>query len=116
MGKCARVCMIFLLLTGFLGDPTAKPLTVAQFRELTHRCQTMEKPMEERELEEKDLLALGCDQAFAHAAALTVDAVPGMGQIDLLTVLRDISRSLVHVFHKDPTMADIQNISHTVSL
>ena len=56
----------FLLLTGFLGDPTAKPLTVAQFRELTYRCQAMEKPVQERELEEKDLLALGCDSAFAR--------------------------------------------------
>ena len=56
----------FLLLTGFLGDSTEKPLTVAQFRELTYRCQAMEKPVQERELEEKDLLALGCDQAFAQ--------------------------------------------------
>ena len=56
----------FLLLTGYLGNPGAKPLSVPQFRELTRRCRQMEKPVQERELEEKDLLALGCDSAFAQ--------------------------------------------------
>ena len=36
----------FLLLTGYLGDPERKPLTVAQFRELAKRMQTMEKPVD----------------------------------------------------------------------
>lgn len=56
----------FLLLTGFLGNPLEKPLTVAQFRELTRRCRAMEKPCDQRELTVQDLLALGCDAAFAH--------------------------------------------------
>ena len=56
----------FLLLTGHLGDPAAKPLTVAQFRELTRRCRGMKKPEQQRELTEKDLQSLGCDQMFAQ--------------------------------------------------
>lgn len=49
----------FLLLTGFLGDPLRKPLTVAQFRTLTARMRDMQKPSEERELTEADLIAIG---------------------------------------------------------
>lgn len=56
----------FLLLTGHLGDPAGKPLTTAQFRELTRRCRLMEKPELQRELTVQDLKALGCDQSFAQ--------------------------------------------------
>lgn len=56
----------FLLLTAFLGDPSEKPLTTAQFRELTRRCRLMEKPDAQRELTEADLMRLGCDKAFAQ--------------------------------------------------
>ena len=56
----------FLLLTAFLGNPQEKPLTVAQFRELTRRCRTMEKPQIQRDLTAQDLLGLGCDSAFAE--------------------------------------------------
>ncbi len=56
----------FLLLTGSLGDPQRKPLTVAQFRELTKRMRLAEKPKQERELQESDLLKIGCDSAFAQ--------------------------------------------------
>ncbi|MBO5128969.1 MAG: DNA-processing protein DprA [Oscillospiraceae bacterium] len=49
----------FLLLTSHLGDPRRKPLTVAQFRILTERMASAERTMEDRELESKDLLALG---------------------------------------------------------
>ena len=55
----------FLLLTGCLGDPDRKPLTVAQFRELTKRARQMEKPTEVRDLNEGDLLRIGCDPCFA---------------------------------------------------
>ena len=54
----------FLLLTAFLGNPYEKPLTVAQFRDLTRRCRGMEKPVLERELTSEDITALGCDKAF----------------------------------------------------
>ena len=60
----------FLLLTGFLGDPERKPLTVAQFRELTKRVQAMEKPTQERELTQEDLVLLGCSRAFARRVLL----------------------------------------------
>ena len=50
----------FLLLTGFLGDPERKPLTVARFRELTQKVRRMEKPVQERELTLSDLQAIGC--------------------------------------------------------
>lgn len=56
----------FLLLTACLGDPTQKPLTVAQFRELTRRCRAMEKPQTQRELKLEDLIRLGCDRAFGQ--------------------------------------------------
>lgn len=55
----------FLLLTGFLGDPLRKPLTVAQFRTLTARVRDMQKPSEERELTEMDLIAIGYSRDMA---------------------------------------------------
>lgn len=60
----------FLLLTGFLGDPERRPLTVAQFRELTKRVRVMEKPTQERELTQEDLVSLGCSRAFARRVLL----------------------------------------------
>jgi predicted Rossmann fold nucleotide-binding protein DprA/Smf involved in DNA uptake len=56
----------FLLLTGYLGDPERKPLTVAQFRELTKRARNMERPQAPREMTEEDLIALGCSRSFAQ--------------------------------------------------
>ena len=56
----------FLLLTGYLGDPERRPLTVAQFRELTLRARVMEKPDADRELTADDLLGIGCDKAVAR--------------------------------------------------
>lgn len=56
----------FLLLTAFLGDPECRPLTVAQFRNLTLRVRGMKKPEQDREMTEDDLVALGCDRAFAR--------------------------------------------------
>lgn len=49
----------FLLLTGYLGDPERKPLTTAQFRELTKRARAMERPNLDREMNPEDLIALG---------------------------------------------------------
>jgi len=45
----------FLLLTGHLGDPERRPLTVAQFRELTRQARRMERPLSDRELTEDDI-------------------------------------------------------------
>lgn len=56
----------FLLLTGYLGDPERRPLTVAQFRELTRRARAMEKPSQERELTYEDLITIGCDRKAAQ--------------------------------------------------
>ncbi len=56
----------FLLLTSHLGDPDRKPLTLAQFRELTRRARLMEKPLYDRELAAEDLMAIGCDRSFAQ--------------------------------------------------
>lgn len=55
----------FLLLTGYLGDPERKPLTIPQFRLLTQRVRAMEKPKEDRELTQADLVRLGYDHSFA---------------------------------------------------
>ncbi|MBQ4641901.1 MAG: DNA-protecting protein DprA [Oscillospiraceae bacterium] len=51
----------FLLLTSHLGDPDRKPMTVAQFRQLTMRMAQMERPVEDRELSREDMLPLGYD-------------------------------------------------------
>ncbi len=56
----------FLLLTGQLGNPERKPLTVAQFRTLAERVAQMYKPADSRELTETDLLALGYDHLTAQ--------------------------------------------------
>ncbi len=56
----------FLLLTGHLGNPERKPLTVAQFRNLANRVAQMDRPVAARELTEGDLLALGYDRAGAQ--------------------------------------------------
>ena len=49
----------FLLLTGYLGDPERKPLTVAQFRDLTARARAMSRPEADRDMTAEDLLAIG---------------------------------------------------------
>lgn len=49
----------FLLLTGSLGDPQRKPLTVSQFRVLASRVRNAADPGEDRDLTQRDLLALG---------------------------------------------------------
>ena len=56
----------FLLLTGYLGDPERKPLTIPQFRKLTIMAQTMEKPLQDRDISVEDLQAIGCNNAFAR--------------------------------------------------
>lgn len=55
----------FLLLTGYLGDPERKPLTIAQFRSLTRRARLMERPYADRELTVQDLMTIGCDRNSA---------------------------------------------------
>ena len=49
----------FLLLSSCLGDPARKPLTTAQLRVLADRAWMLENADPDRELEEKDLIALG---------------------------------------------------------
>ena len=56
----------FLLLTAYLADPECKPLTVAQFRNLTLRAQQLEKPEQDRELTEEDIVAMGFNRVFAR--------------------------------------------------
>ncbi len=56
----------FLLLTSSLGDADRHPLTVAQFRELAKKVQSMERPKEERELLASDLLNLGYSREMSH--------------------------------------------------
>ena len=59
----------FLLLTGYLGDPERRPLTLAQFRKLTALARMMEKPAQERDLTVEDLQDFGCNSALARRAA-----------------------------------------------
>ena len=56
----------FLLLASHLGDPERKCLTPAQFRELSRRVTTAEPCQELRQLEQKDLIALGYSRQDAQ--------------------------------------------------
>ena len=56
----------FLLLTCPLGDPGRKPLTTAQFRELTRRMQAFSCDDPERQLQLQDLTAMGYGDTFAR--------------------------------------------------
>jgi len=57
--------MGFLMLTSQLGDPERKPLTVAQFRDLSVNVSHMKVDIADRELTEKDLLKLGYNGEMA---------------------------------------------------
>ena len=56
----------FLLLTSNLGDPERKPLTIAQFRNLAKRVADAQREVTARELEIKDLEALGYETSMAE--------------------------------------------------
>ena len=60
-GQCG-----LLLLTSCLGDVDSKPLTVAQYRELSKRVRAMERPTEQRNLQQQDLTGLGYEEDFAE--------------------------------------------------
>lgn len=55
----------FLLLCSHFGDPQRKCLTTAQFRTLANRVSAMERPTQQRQLDQADLLQLGYDRIFA---------------------------------------------------
>lgn len=56
----------FLLLSSHLGDPERKCLTGPQLRVLADRVRQLEKPMEDRELGETDLVRLGYGRDMAR--------------------------------------------------
>ena len=56
----------FLLLTSRLGNPMRRPLSVAQFRNLTERMQSAERTQEDRDLRVSDLKALGYGTEMAE--------------------------------------------------
>lgn len=56
----------FLLLTGTLGDPQRRPLSMAQLRVLHQRMHGSERPSQDRDLVLDDLKKLGYDGAFAQ--------------------------------------------------
>ena len=64
----------FLLLTSHLGDPARKPLTAAQFRELTHRVKNMTSQDRSRDVNAQDFVSVGYKESFArHIVALLQD-------------------------------------------
>ena len=64
----------FLLLTSHLGDPARKPLTAAQFRELTHRVKDMTSREKNRDVNARDFISMGYKEDFArHIAGLLQD-------------------------------------------
>ena len=56
----------FLLLTSQLGDPNRRPLSVAQLRTLAQRVRAAEPVAQDRELESRDILALGYSREMAE--------------------------------------------------
>ena len=56
----------FLLLTGYLGDPQRKVLTIPQLRKLALLARNMPRPQQEREMTEQDLIAMGCSREIAN--------------------------------------------------
>ena len=56
----------FLLLTSSLGNADRHPLTVSQLRTLTKRVRAMERPTDNRELSESNLLAFGYDREMSR--------------------------------------------------
>lgn len=56
----------FLLLTGKLGNPERKVLTAHQLRTLAERVRLSDRPREDRELEVRDLTALGYREEMAR--------------------------------------------------
>lgn len=56
----------FLLLTGRLGNPERRPLTVAQFRDLAHRAALMEISDGNRDIRPEDLTAIGYQKNAAQ--------------------------------------------------
>ena len=56
----------FLLLSSHLGDPDRKPLTAPQLRLLAERMQSAERPETDRELTQRDIMALGYRADFAR--------------------------------------------------
>lgn len=63
----------FLLLTSHLGESRRKPLTTAQLRVLADRISCFQKPDEERDLEPKDLMALGYGPEMAKHICQLLD-------------------------------------------
>ena len=68
----------FLLLTSNLGDPARKPLTVAQFRELMMRREQILPRDMDRDMEVRDLIALG------YSAGSAAHILQLLSQEDLL--------------------------------
>ena len=66
----------FLLLTSNLGDPNRRPLTTAQARTLAQRVAAAPRNAEDRDLESRDLTAMGYSQEMAeHIVSLLNDSV-----------------------------------------
>ena len=63
----------FLLLSSHLGNPDRKPLTVPQLRTLADRMRLMGKPVEDRDLQLQDLIALGYGSEFAQRVLCLLD-------------------------------------------
>lgn len=56
----------FLLLTSHLGDPSRKPLTVAQLRELVKRIEILDDVQKNEELTPRHLIRIGYDRPMAE--------------------------------------------------
>lgn len=66
----------FLLLSSCLGNPNRRPLTAYQLRELERCVLRSEKPLQDRELQSEDLVALGCSMDLAERVVSLLSDLP----------------------------------------
>lgn len=66
----------FLLLSGFLGNPERKPLTMAQMRTLAARVTATKRPDADRELCPEDLTAMGYGPEMAQRILELLEDLP----------------------------------------
>ena len=96
----------FLLLTSHLGDPARKVLTTAQLRNLALRLESADVPVEDRELAETDLTALGYSREAAEHIVLLLsqtallDSYLARGKAALCTPITRVSEGYPRILRQ----------------
>ena len=96
----------FLLLTSHLGDPARKVLTTAQLRNLAQRLESADVPVEDRELSETDLTALGYSReaaehiVFLLSQTALLDSYFARGKAALCTPITRVSEGYPRILRQ----------------